>query len=218
MLVLNDSQQKSAQIGFIVFVVMMMTIACGTVEGVAAPGDGESPPISTAIATQTANPDSTVTDVEATVELTPKSATSVPRPTLTPMPPRPEYFGNWTTVDGSRVPLNALHTYAGPGHCDLEEITIMILALPLGNLGETGRTSAQYIKDELGVLTEPGSRDDLDGFESGIELPNAAEFSGYISGDMELWTIEAEMDSWIFVVEGEYVEKWPRIDPKIVCY
>ncbi len=125
-------------------------------------------------------------------------------------------LGRWTTADGDPVPSKTINTQAGPEHCDWQSVIFMSLAMPVGSLANSGTDSIQFLSDPLGVMSGIDGR--FKGrFQVDTELPDDAKFSGYTKNGVELWISGSELETGIFMVEGKDVEKWPRVEPKILC-
>ena len=81
-------------------------------------------------------------------------------------------------------------------------------ALTIGNVG-------RYVRDPNGIFGE--GFDLLDQFDPAATLPADATFSGYRSGDIELWTSPTTIDRMVFLRWPDHTERWPRMEHVTMC-
>jgi hypothetical protein len=108
----------------------------------------------------------------------------------------------WSDGDGERVPVDTLTSYAGPEHCDWQDITFLIFA------GST------YLRDSGGELA-----DFLQGeFDADATLPADATDTGFRNAGRELW-LERDRSAAYLVAVGDRddVERWPAERQPIGC-
>ena len=140
--------------------------------------------------------------------------------------PSPERYqtkpvGDWVTVDGHVVAKNVIESFAGHEHCGWEATTYLIVGSPVG-AAVTG-DGHWYIKDPTGVFDtwernwEGETLEWFGEFESDTQLPIDAVFSGYRQNEVELWTIDSEIGTQVYMVGETGVEHWPRVVPPIRC-
>jgi hypothetical protein len=133
-----------------------------------------------------------------------------------PSAPGTDHSGQWLDTDGNFVSTRIINSGPGPEHCDWQSATYLHLAIPLGVPAQSGVDSIQFIKDPLKVMVDIYDGDTVN-FLANTVLPGDAYFSGYTKNGIELWISDSELEDGIYLVEGNHVEKWPRIDPKILC-
>ncbi len=177
-------------LGTALAIMLVVSFACGTVQ----------------VATPTA-PIATVIPVPTT---TPEAILASPRI------PAIENSGSWSTSDYEFSSTPRIYIMKGPEHCGWENVTFLTIRTPFGTLAPSDTGRIQFIKDPLGILSWVGERFKGE-FEAAAELPADAEFSGYVNRGVELWVSETLFDKGIFMVKGDQVEKWPRVEPELGC-
>jgi hypothetical protein len=135
-----------------------------------------------------------------------------------------ELVGAWVDEDGVAVPDGVtpvdgefplvFHVQPGPAHCGWQDALLLSLALPIGEpVVRFDERARQYVRDPAGVVSaELQGRLDLD-----ARLTDGAEFAGLSRGDVELWIDPAHVDEFVFLTDGDAVERWPRSDPPTLC-
>ena len=139
--------------------------------------------------------------------------TSIPP---SPRKPTIDNSGSWGADDfkvGSTPPIVIM---TGPEHCGWENATFLFLSVPVGTVASSAADRIQFIKDPLGTMSSFAERFGGE-FEADAELPADAEFSGYVNKGVELWISETVFNTGIFMVDGEHIEKWPRVEPQLGC-
>lgn len=90
----------------------------------------------------------------------------------------------------------------------------MHIGWPIGTVAGHASDTRQYVRDPNGALQPIKLKST---FDSHAALPDDAVFSGYGTGKAELWTSPADVDSAVYLVFRDRVERWPRLDPMIAC-
>jgi hypothetical protein len=124
-----------------------------------------------------------------------------------------DWSAEWTDRRGEEVPDSILVTYRGDEHCDWQSAAFLDVGWPLGRRHATAAGARRYVRDPEGLF--PGLL--LAEFDGDAELPRDARFTGYRSGDAELWLSPTEADRALFVVRGDVVERWPRARDALAC-
>jgi len=163
------------------------------------------------------------------------ACTSAPVPSASPLrdqptvtaEPRPvslsgpgSFVGIWRDEAGVRLPDGlpggealVLHVMRGQEHCGWHRIVFLSMGWPPGTLVRTPPEYHQYVRDPRGLLEEwPLARR----FATGIDLPDEAVDTGFARGSWELWVVPREPRA-VFLVNADYVERWPRTDQVIAC-
>lgn len=102
----------------------------------------------------------------------------------------------WSNPDGL-----ILTDIAGAAHCGWESARLLHIEVD-------GRLDRQYVRDPEGVLPLFGAAHSSYG--SDVDLPDDAFFSGYRSGELELWFVPDDHAAYVVTPDG--VERWPRVD------
>jgi hypothetical protein len=123
------------------------------------------------------------------------------------------YPGNVWTRDGRRVTEFELVTIAGPEHCGWQSATVLFIAWPPGTVAPDASRSRQYVRDPQGVMLRAGQTS----FERNVTLPPDAKPTGHWLGVIELYFSPTDDERWIYVVSPSGAERWPRVDPMILC-
>ena len=93
----------------------------------------------------------------------------------------------------------------GPEHCGWQTARLL-------HIDNADGSFRQYVRDPLGVMGPFGLLSD---YASGVGLPADAEFSGYTSGELELWFVPDDHAAYVVTPDG--TERWPRADPPTGC-
>ncbi|MET1059042.1 MAG: hypothetical protein ABWX84_05570 [Nocardioides sp.] len=110
----------------------------------------------------------------------------------------------WEDRDGTLVPTTEVTSYAGPEHCDWQDITFLRLG------GEVkGR---QFLRDVDGELAEQ-TRSTYDGSAT---LPDAARDTGFHREGRELW-VTRDAAYLVDLSDPGDVERWPEAEEPILC-
>lgn len=123
----------------------------------------------------------------------------------------------WLDAENEQVSELIVSTYhpdPGGDHCEWDSVVLLHLGWPPGTAAEFRSASErQYVRDAEGELEAPG-RSPL---ELDSELPPDAEYTGYHSGELQLWTSASEATQAVYIVRPERVERWPRSRSHIFC-
>lgn len=112
----------------------------------------------------------------------------------------------WTDRAGRRVPLTRVQSYQGAGHCDLEDVTFLVL----GN----GPKAPQYVRDTTGKLAEYLRTT----FDARASLPEGARDTGMRQNGRELWLgPDNEAVYLVSAVDAGDVERWPAARRPVNC-
>jgi hypothetical protein len=91
--------------------------------------------------------------------------------------------------------------------CERGRASVLTIGRPIGAAIDP-LLRWEYVRDPLGeFLRNQWIREPYDGEAS---LPPSAAYTGWTNGNTELWIDPAELDSAIYVVRGDDVERWPR--------
>ena len=123
----------------------------------------------------------------------------------------------WLDTDDEQVSELIVSTYhpdPGGDHCEWDSVVLLHLGWPPGTAAEfRSGSERQYVRDAEGELEAPG-RSPL---ELDSELPPDVEYTGYHSGELQLWISASEATEAVYIVRPEHVERWPRSRRHIFC-
>lgn len=112
----------------------------------------------------------------------------------------------WLDQDGQPVPVTRVESYAGPEHCDWQDITFL-------TLDSRSDRPRQFLRDptgELGDLLRTS-------YAARVRLPRDAVDSGFRRDGREL-RLAADGSAAYLVVPGESSgERWPASKERIAC-
>ncbi len=115
--------------------------------------------------------------------------------------------GRWTDESGSEVSTDILWAHRGnSGHCNWGSAHFLWIGLRADPPGIDEEYYDEYIRDPRNLFGEM-----LEGsLETGVELPDDAEYTGYSNSRYRLW-IAPSVTSHVFLeIDGEF-ESWPRV-------
>lgn len=112
----------------------------------------------------------------------------------------------WANADTSEI----LTDIAGLAHCGWESVRMLHVLSPDGSL------KAQYVRDPLGVLRQPGIGLRA-AYAKGVDLPGDAADSGYRTAEGDALWFAADANAVYVVTATGGVERWPRADPPLGC-
>ena len=123
----------------------------------------------------------------------------------------------WLDAENEQVSELIVSTYhpdPGGDHCEWDSVVLLHLGWPPGAAAEfRSGSERQYVRDAEGELEAPG-RSPL---ELDSQLPPDAEYTGYHSGELQLWISASEATDAVYIVRPERVERWPRSQRHIFC-
>lgn len=120
----------------------------------------------------------------------------------------------WLGPDGAPVSSEVIEAYSIADECDASGTAVLFVSWPLpGSEADDPPERRQYVRDPAGIFAGAGL---LAPYDGGGTLPDGAGFTGYRSGDVQLW-IGADSDHYLYLVNGPRVEAWPRVDPEVAC-
>jgi hypothetical protein len=112
----------------------------------------------------------------------------------------------WEDAAGARVPVSEVRSFAGPEHCDWQDITFLEVGSP--------QRSHQYVRDADGELADWL----MTTFSAQASLPDGATDTGYRRAGRQLWTTpEGDAAFLVDVTDPRDVERWPRAADPIGC-
>lgn len=114
----------------------------------------------------------------------------------------------WRDAAGNKVDEHVVST--GRPEC-LESVVVLYLGWPLGT-----RTSYKSDAGREYARNRGGYADTVMPFRENVGLPAGARDTGYRLGDIELW-IWGDARQSVFLVDGDDVELWPRLEDQIGC-
>lgn len=106
----------------------------------------------------------------------------------------------WTDASGDRVPTTDIQSYAGPAHCDWQQMTFL----------EVGGNS--YVRNPEPYLRGHFKED----FEQDLPLPADAVDTGYQRAGQQLWLSPGEERAYVGA-DRDHVELWPRETKRVAC-
>jgi hypothetical protein len=118
----------------------------------------------------------------------------------------------WSDASGARVPVTTVESYAGPEHCDLQDITFL-------RLGDDPTDASpdpvvEYLRDTTGEL---GIFHDGE-FSDHARLPADAKDTGWRHDGRELWLVPDSSAAYLVSLEDPSdVERWPASTKPIEC-
>ena len=112
----------------------------------------------------------------------------------------------WTDAAGRRAPITTVRSFAGPGHCDWQDITFLVLADRAGE--------RQYLRDVTGRLGDLLATT----YADGVPVPESATDTGLSRDGADLWL--AKDRTAAYLVRGGNrldAERWPASTGRIAC-
>lgn len=116
------------------------------------------------------------------------------------------FYDVWTDAEGKRVPTSMVRSFAGPEHCDWQDITFLYL----------GPDPAEvYLRDTTGELADALRTS----YAADAKLPSEAHDTGYQHDGRELWLQPGDPDAAYLasVNDAGDVERWPAAKPQGVA-
>lgn len=110
-----------------------------------------------------------------------------------------------------RLDIVALGTAPAYDHC-FPGVRSLTVGSPVG-ASTKASPARHYYRDPDNLLGQPAVRRRLD---LDAQLPATAVDRGYRQGDLQLW-VDPANDTLIYVVQGDVIEAWPRVDGEVVC-
>ena len=121
---------------------------------------------------------------------------------------------DWGGPDGSSVSADVVEAYSVAEECDAPGTAFLFVSWPLPGLETDERPERrQYVRDPSGVFAGAGLQAPYDG---GATLPDGAGYTGFHSGDVQLW-VGPDADRYLYLVRGATVEAWSRVVPEVAC-
>jgi hypothetical protein len=108
----------------------------------------------------------------------------------------------WRDAADRPLPTYAIHSHAGPGHCDWERAIFLSL----------GREHTQYIRDPRHDLRDRT----VMSFDPDVSIPADASDTGFHTEEWHLFTVPSGRAVYIRTSDGTY-ERWPRAREPIGC-
>jgi hypothetical protein len=127
--------------------------------------------------------------------------------------------GPWLAQDDQPMPTDGrgptLGIYQGAEHCSWEQVTFVELSWPPGFIQNPLPLNRQFARDPADVLgADMGVRGSYDGDAT---LPADAMATELHNAEAELWVAESTPDA-LYVRRSEgTVERWPRVEPLLLC-
>lgn len=127
--------------------------------------------------------------------------------------------GPWLAEDDQPMPTDGrgptLGIYQGAEHCSWEQVTFVELSWPPGFIQNPLPLNRQFARDPAGVLgPDTGVQGSYDGDAT---MPVDAVATELHNAEAELWVAESTPDV-LYVRRSEgTVERWPRVEPLLLC-
>lgn len=114
------------------------------------------------------------------------------------------FYEVWADATGKRVPTSLVRSFAGPEHCDWQDITSLYVG--------PDPHPDEYLRDTTGELADALRTS----YAADVKLPADAEDTGYQRDDRELWLQPGDPDAAYLVSVGDAsgVERWPAAKPR----
>lgn len=127
--------------------------------------------------------------------------------------------GPWLAQDDQPMPTDGrgptLGIYQGAEHCSWEQVTFVELSWPPGFVQNPLPLNRQFARDPAGVLgPDTGVRGSYDGDAT---LPADAVATELHNAEAELWVAESNPDVLYVRRSDGTVERWPRVEPLLLC-
>ena len=114
----------------------------------------------------------------------------------------------------SELIVSTYHPDPGGDHCGWDSVILLHIGWPPGTAADFRSDSErQYVRDPEGLLDASG----LEALDLDAELPPDADYTGYHSGEMQLWISRSDAAEAAYVVRPEHVERWPRARSHVFC-
>jgi hypothetical protein len=131
----------------------------------------------------------------------------------------------WSDNKGKELPRGYVYSQTGPSHCEWESVIFLsvnwISVQDNGQIWQTLKLYDEhliYIRDPENLVGFSGSRpDELETYTDLIEVPEAISFTGYKRDGASLWANPSSVESRVYVVFGDRIERWPRFPPEAGC-
>ena len=107
----------------------------------------------------------------------------------------------WTTSAGDRVPVTRITSYAGPEHCDWQDITFLTL-----------EDDQQFLRDTTGELRRWSATT----YDADAVLPRDATDTGFERDGRHLW-LATDAAYLVSTEDPMDVERWPAAKERIGC-
>lgn len=133
-------------------------------------------------------------------------------PVSTYFSPPPPYPGlAWQYHGRSVDPDDDFDTIGGAEHCGWQSAVVLMGPWPLGH-GQP-KSLRQYLRDPRHAVSRTIN------FTHGDRslLPLDARPTGYSHKTLELWLADSDADRYVYMVSGNDVEQWPRVQPPQLC-
>ncbi len=115
-------------------------------------------------------------------------------------------IGVWQDRSGARVPVTRIRSFAGPAHCDWQDLTFLVLGPEAG--------TDQYIRDPDGKLADLLRI----AYDGDADLPAGATDTGLLRDGRELWLAPDRAAAYLVSVDDPAdVERWPGVRDPVGC-
>jgi hypothetical protein len=113
----------------------------------------------------------------------------------------------WQDADGNRVSTSRVQSFAGPEHCDWQDITFLYVG--------PEKDHDEYLRDTTGELADALSTS----YADDVAVPRDAADTGYRHDGRELWLEPGRPDAayLVNVDNPKDVERWPAAKDIIGC-
>jgi hypothetical protein len=113
----------------------------------------------------------------------------------------------WQDAEGNRVSTSRLQSFAGPEHCDWQDITFLYVG--------PEKDHDEYLRDTAGELADSLRTS----YADDVTLPRDAADTGYQRDGRELWLEPGRPDAayLVSVDHPKDVERWPAAKDSVGC-
>ena len=113
----------------------------------------------------------------------------------------------WQDADGAPVPTTEVVSFAGPAHCDWDDLTFVFV----GQGSDVDRKYDEYVSDDGGFELETAS-------DASATLPGGAVDTGWQRDGRELWLAEDPRAAYLVNVDDPHdVALWPATTEPAGC-
>jgi hypothetical protein len=120
---------------------------------------------------------------------------------------------SWRDAGKGDVPEEVATWQMTHEHCNWSSVVLLRLGWPIGEHGESIDNRRYYVRDPKSVLPKDIVRQRYSILPG---LPKNVQDSGLRSGDISLFSTPGR-DDFIYIVQGDVVERWPVAAESVAC-